>query len=173
MAINREWSESYLFEQVSAMRWLREQGLDCEQIRNMRWGRVDESARTISVVVPVTSFRLDENGKVERETNDREITISVKGSGCEWYFLKSKFKCPWMFVRENPKRWNREETEKLLYSLQDVENFTKQIRPSVDKSTLDFVDSLTKTLEFDKMKVSILNITNENLVEPTGETTKT
>lgn len=170
MSIKREWPDSYLFEQIQAMRWLKEQGLSCEQIRDMRWGMVDETDRCIHFPTPVTSLKLDRaSGRVVKNSDTNEVVIRIKGSGHEWFFLKSKFRCPWMFTRGISLSWRKEKSREDCYSLEAVENFTKGIPTPVISSFIEELNELTKALEFDNIKVSIANITNPETKEQVGD----
>ena len=162
----REYTESYLFEQVSAMRWLKEQGLTCEQIRDMRWGMVDESARCIYFPTSITSLKIDlETGETVKNNEIKNVTIHIKGSGHEWFFLKSKFICPWMFTRQVPRSWRKGKSREDCYSLEDVEKFTDKTFTPVIPPLFEEIDELTKALKTDNIRVSIVNITNPEIIE--------
>lgn len=168
MSKNREYSESYLFEQISVMRWLKEQGLSVEQIRELRWGMIDETDRNIHFPTSVTSYKMDLNtGEVKGKTEVKDVLIPIKGSGHEWFFLKSKYKCPWVFTKEKPKTWRKEGSRESLYSLEDVENFTKMVFSPVIPQLLEEIESLTKMLVSDNIGVSIANITKAETKEQT------
>lgn len=170
MANNREYSESYLFEQIEAMRWLKEQGLSCEQIRDMRWGMVDETDRCIHFPTSVTSLKANlKTGEIVKNTEVKDVLIRIKESGHEWFFLKSKYKCAWMFTKQVPKSWRKEKSREDCYSLEAVENFTKGIPTSVISPFIEELNELTKALEFDSIRVSIANITNPETKEQVGD----
>lgn len=166
MGNKREYTESYLFEQIQAMRWLKEQGVSCEQIRDMRWGMVDETDRCIHLPASICSLKLDlATGEITKETVEKGIILEIKGSGHEWFFLKSKYKCPWMFTERVPKSWRREKSREECYSLEAVENMTKGI-PTPDISPfIESLNELTKALEFDTISISMANITNPETKE--------
>jgi len=149
-----EYSLHYLNQQYSAMRWLAKQGLTPVQIREMRWGAVDETTRTIRVVSKV--FYLYHNpktGLLSRKEEEREIHIPVTGSGHEWYFLKSKYICPWMFTAKPPKTWRREGSREALFPLAEVERACRDLVLTESTSVLTFLEN------FDTIELSNLNIT--------------
>lgn len=173
MPKNREHTESYLLEQMSAMRWLKEQGLSCKDIKDLSWGRVDETDRSIHFPTPVTSYKMDlRTGKIEGATEIKDVSIPIKGSGHEWFFLRSKYKSPWVFTKKIPKTWRKEGSREDCYSLKDVENITKLTSSPVIPPLLEEIELLTKTLVSDRMKVSIANITKAETKEQTKEKTR-
>lgn len=173
MPNKRNFTDSYLYAQVSAMKWLKEQGLTPEQIKDMRWGMVDESNRCIYFPTSVTSLKMDlKTGEITKNTEIKNVPIYVKGSGHEWFFLKSKFKCAWMFTRQVPKSWRKEKSREDCYSLEAVENLTKDVFTPVISPLFEKIDELTKTFKFRNIRVSIANITNPEAKEQAGESAK-
>lgn len=168
MANSREYSKDYLLEMYSAMRWLKEQGLSCEQIREMRWGIVDETDRNIHFPSPVTSIKMNlTTREYEENTEIKDVLIPIKGSGHEWFFLKSKYKCPWMFTKQNPKSWRKEKSREELFSLEEIEELTKSVIPPVLPLLLDEIKALTESFDFGNIRVSIENITKTEAKEQT------
>lgn len=160
----KEYRLHYLNQQYSAMRWLAKQGLTPEAIREFRWGFVDETTKVIKVVSKVFYIKYDlETGMVARTEEERELHIPIKGSGHEWFFLESKFKCPWMFTTRPPVTWRKEGSRKYLFPLEVVEKMCRNIEIT------DTVSMLTKSGIFDKIEVSKLNITKMKTKEPTEE----
>lgn len=167
----RKHAKDYLLEEISAMRWLKEQGLSAKQIQSMRWGMVDESERLIHYPASVTSYWYNkETGEIQGTTEEKMIEISTRGSGHEWFFLKSKYMCPWMFTKEITKSWRKEKSREACYSVKYVENLTRDVPSPVVPQLLKEIEVLTKTLVSDKMKVSIKNITKTETKEPTRVT---
>ena len=165
---SKEYTESYLLEQREAMIWLREQGVSCEQIRDMRWGMVDESGRCLRFPTSVTSLLYDKDTQeISQIVEEKPVMIDIRDSGHEWFFLKSKYKCPWMFTREVPHTWKREESREYCYSLEAVENLTKTANSPVIFPILEVIDELTNNHEFGSMKVAIADITNQKTKEQT------
>lgn len=155
------------------MRWLKEQGLSDEQIRDMRWGMVDETERCIHFPTSVTSYKMDLNtGKIECDVSEKTIDIPIKNSGHEWFFLKSKYKCPWMFTREKPKTWRKEGSREACYLQRDVKRFTKTAYSPVSHLLWKKIEALTKMLVSDKIEVSIANITKTETKEQTEVETR-
>lgn len=161
-----EYSEAYLLEQISAMRWLKEQGLNSEQIRELGWGRIDETDRRIHFPASVTSLKMNlKTGEIIKKLETKDVLIDIKGSGHEWFFLKSKFKCPWVFTKRAPKSWRKEKSRECQYTLEDVENLTSGVITPDISSFIENLDGLTKALEFGNIRVSIANITNPETTE--------
>lgn len=160
--MGKEYDVRYLNQQFSAMRWLAMQGLEPAEIRVMRWGSVDEVDKTIRINQKMFFIRLDkETGVVSRMEDEKEIRIPIKGSGHEWFFLKSKFKCPWMFTEHPPKTWRKEGSKEALFPLEVVENACRDL-------ATPGISVLTFAAEFGNIEVSKLNITNpkpEGLIE--------
>ena len=164
MAKKSEYSLHYLNQQYSAMRWLGKQGLTPETIRELRWGMVDESNMTIKVPFTVFSIKYDENTGISARTEtERELQISFRGSGHEWFFTKSHIYCAWMFTSERPRTWRRKGSEKSLFPLKIVEKMCRNIELT------DTVSILTKSGMFDSIEVSKLNITKMKTKEPIEE----
>ena len=154
MAVDRSWRPEYLHKQHEAMRWLVSQGFSLEEIRELRWGRVDEGERTLSVIRGVVSVQYDlATGVMRRDEHEREFKIPLKETECEWFFLRSKICCPWMFTREEPKTWRREGSAAALYSLSDIQKICGKTLP---EST---ISELTSSSVFGNIEVSNLNIT--------------
>ena len=60
----REYSLHYLNQQFSAMRWLAKQGLTPEEIREARWGMIDDAEKVITIKTYISSalFNLQSTG---------------------------------------------------------------------------------------------------------------
>lgn len=161
----------YVEAHKEAMRYLAKQGLTVEEIREARWGRiVDEADKVVMIDTSITSIRYDRNtGLFFSETHDgRTRKIPVKETGLEWFFLKSRIMCPWMFVRVVPKTWRKEGSRECLYSLSEIEEILGNDLCSTSINT----SLLTKLPEFDTIRVSNLNITKlktERAIEDMAE----
>lgn len=161
---DREWPHSYLQQQFSAMRWLAEQGFTPVEIREFRWGMVDEGDRTITVRPMIRHIHYDrDHQSIITDTIDREpIKIPIKGTGHEWFFLRSNYKCPWMFTAHEPKTWRKQGSKEALFPLSDVEKICAKVE-QINNSSL-----LTELDKFARIDISKLNITKmktEELVE--------
>ena len=153
--MGKDYDPSYLNKQFAAMRWLAGQGLTPEEIREMRWGAVDETTKKIKLRQTFFFIRYDLKTKsMIKDEYDREIYIDIKGSGNEWFFLESKYRCPWMFTAYPPKTWRKEGSKKALFPLNVIERNIK------DLSTKDSTRVLTFSDLFANIEVSKLNITN-------------
>ena len=163
--IDREWSHDYLNQQFSAMRWLAEQGFTPEEIRVATWGLVDETDRTITVRPKIRHICYDRSiGAIVSNTVDQNpIKLLIKGTGHEWFFLESTYKCPWMFTAHRPKTWRKQGSEEALFPLSDVEKICQGIE-QINNSSI-----LTKLDEFARIDISKLNITNAKTEEPMEE----
>lgn len=161
MAANsQEHSLHYLNQEFSAMRWLAKQGLTPEEIREFRWGRVDETTREITIMAKVLHYRYDRDTcQLYKQESKREIKIPIKGSGQEWFFLKSKTPSLfWVFTAHKPKEWRREEAREALFPLEVVEKCCKDVRIEA-KIPLKIFD------DYGKIEVSKLNIQKSKTVE--------
>jgi hypothetical protein len=115
MAKSREYSLHYLNQQYSAMRWLAKQGLTPEEIREFRWWQVDELGRVVILRKNILGVRL-------------ERKISFKGSGHEWFFMKSPmYNVSWVFTAYRPKSWRRELGREALFPIEVVEKCCTQV----------------------------------------------
>lgn len=153
MKIHTEWSTSYLNQQISAMRWLKQQGLTSEEIRLFRWGLVDETDKTITIRKKLFSVQYDvKTGIVNRIENEKQVKVEID-RGQEQFFLKSKYICPWMFTKTPPKTWRKEGSKESLFPLMDVENFTRDIPLKNSTNILTFMGM------FDTIDISKLNVT--------------
>ena len=168
MAIDRSWSPAYLQKQKEAIRWLFKQGLTPEEIREMRWGAVDDADKLLRIRARITSVTADLNSsKSTRTEYEHEFRIQLRHSECEWFFLKSKISCAWMFTRERPKTWRREGSKESLYSLSDIRAICRT-NHSVDPCkmfNLDSINLLTNPDNFANIEVSKLNITKPKTKE--------
>lgn len=148
-------------QQIFAMRWLASQGLTAEEIRVLRWGSVDLIRKTIRIKKPVTSYIYnEEQGIVCRKIEEKHIYLSPAGSGTEWFFFKSKTPSLfWVFLKYLPKRgvWRREHQLNLLFSVEEVEDFIRDVPKLPGKINTNL---LTCEPKFDTMKVAKSNITN-------------
>lgn len=151
---DRSWSAEYLQKQHEAIIWLLKQGIGINEIREMRWGRVDDSDKTLSVDREITFICYDrDNDLMKKEEYTKTFKIQLRGTECEWFFLKSKIPCPWMFTREKPKTWRKEGSKESLYSLSDIERICGKLLANRDTSALTDLDI------FDNIELSKLNIT--------------
>lgn len=161
----REWPRYYLQQQFSAMRWLALQGLTPEEIREARWAMVDESDRAITLNLKVFFIHYDRDiGAIITNTKEKNpIKIPVKGTDQEWFFLRSKYKCPWMFTAHEPKTWRKQGSKEALFPLSEVEQICSGIR-QINNSSI-----LTKLEKFDRIDISKLNVTKMKTKEPIEE----
>lgn len=151
---NRSWNKDYLQKQEEAIRWLAGQGISPVEIREMRWGSVDDGDKTLSVNTMVTVLQYDrDTGMVRRDEYEKKMKIPLLGTKCEWFFLRSKIPCAWMFTRERPKTWRKEGSKESIYSLSDVEKICGKLLSTPGTS------KLTDSNIFDSIEVSNLNIT--------------
>lgn len=149
--MGKHYDINYLNKQIQAMRWLYQQGLTPDEIRVLRWGSVDETTKKIRIRQKMFFIRYDlKTGVESRIEDEREIQISIEGSGNEWFFLKSKFKCPWMFTAHEPNTWRKQGSEEALFPVTSVEKYC----------TDNTINGLTFMDMFDNIEVSKLNITN-------------
>ena len=173
MSKNNRYSHNYLLKEKEAMKWLKKQGLSNQQIRDMRWGMVDEDERCINFPCSITSYSYDPStGEIKREEKDKIVKISVKGSGYEWFFLKSKYKCPWMFTKKIPRSWRKERSREACYSEDYIGVITRFTSSPVSPLLFDDIELLTKVLVSGNMDISIENITKTETKEQTKVTTK-
>lgn len=162
----KEWDLRYLNQQYSAMRWLAKQGLTPSEIREFRWGQVDEADKTITVRKKIINLKYDMGKKsyLMKDEDDREVKIDLRGSEHEWFFLKSKIlNFFWVFTAYPPKSWRKEEGRESLFPLEVVERCCRDISATpVDTSLLTFIDGCAN------IEISKLNIQkqeSEELVE--------
>lgn len=165
--IKKEWPQSYLNQQYSAMRWLAKQGLTPEEIRTFTWGRVDESKKTVELSRKFFHIKYDLKtgiGKQDEEMKTRKV--SVKGTGHEWFFTKSRIPCfSWMFTAYPPKSWRRELAKEALFPLEVVEWACRGVENCGKLCNFGGVSVLTESENFGKLKVSKLNFANLERVE--------
>lgn len=168
MSVDRSWSPAYLQRQKEAIGWLFKQGLTPEEIREMRWGFVDDGDKLLRLRTKVTSVKVD---LVSFDTStteyEHEFKINLRHSECEWFFLKSKIPCPWMFTRERPKTWRREGSEESLYSLSEIKAICRKFDSvyPCKKFALNSINLLTNPDNFANIEVSKLNITKSKTKE--------
>lgn len=156
----------YVEAHKQAMRYLASQGLSAEEIREARWGMVDEADKVISIPTSVIHIKYNrDTGFIFKEITDgKTIKIPIKDTGLEWFFLKSRIMCPWMFTRVIPKTWRKEGSKECLYSLSEIEEIL------ADLCSTPISDSvLTNLLEFDTIEVSKLNFTKLKTERATEE----
>lgn len=163
MAVDRSWSPAYLQKQKEAIWWLYKLGLTPEEIREMRWGpSVDDADKVLLVRRMVTFEKVNlKTWQIERSEYEKTFKVPLRHTECEWFFLKSKIPCPWMFTRERPKTWRKEGSKESLYSLAAVEKICSEI-PSIDpckRLEKGSINLLTKVDKFANIEVSKLNIT--------------
>lgn len=160
-----KYSINYLNKQIYAMRWLAQQGLTPEEIRTFRWGAVDETSKTITVRKKLFFIRYNrENGIISRIEDTKEVRIPIpEDRELRYFFLKSKYICPWMFTAEPPKTWRREGSKSSLFPLDSIKNYCK------DRLSLETSSVLTNLDKFDTMNLSKLNITKLKTQEPIRE----
>ena len=145
-------------KQIEAMRWLAKNGLSAEEIRTLRWGCVDESAKQITIKRDFLSVRYDLETQViyKKVREGRETKLSFAGQSVEWFFAKSQTPSMfWVFVREYPRNWRKNKHLNSLYSPQEIQGWIKDLPGLENKST----NVLTLPAEFGKMKVVKMNIT--------------
>lgn len=169
MAIDRSWSPAYLQKQKEAMWWLLELGLTPEEIREMRWGSsVDDADKVLLVRRMVTFEKVDlKTWQIERSEYEKTFKIPLRHTECEWFFLKSKIPCSWMFTRERPKTWRKEGSKESLYSLAEVEKICSECSPvyPCKKVESGSINLLTNFDKFANIEVSKLNITKSKTEE--------
>lgn len=159
-----EWDLHYLNQQYSAMRWLAKQGLSPDEIRVMTWGDVDDLDRSVRIRKTIHSIRVDLKSMVMmKDEYEREVQVKVTGTGHEWFFLKSRIPCGWMFTSHPPKTWRKKGSEEALFPLEVVENCCRDLLTDNNTSLL------TKASLFDNIEVSKLNVTKMNTAELTRE----
>lgn len=164
MAKNREWSVQYLNQQYSAMRWLAKQGLTPEEIREFTWGQVDESEKIVKIRKVIFSIRYDrDTGHIFRQEHKKEVKISFKGSGHEWFFAESGIYNTWVFTAHRPKSWRKEQGREALFPLEVVENCCRDI------VEIQSTNLLTLAVGYGNIEVSKLNIQNLKTVEQIEE----
>lgn len=162
----REYSLHYLNQQFSAMRWLAKQGMTPEEIREARWGMVDEADKTITIKTYLFRAQYDrETGVVARDGANqiREVKIPLSGTDHEWFFLKSKFMCPWMFTAHQPKTWRREGSREALFPTSVIQRVCEDLAISNDMSVLTNIEKCAT------IRVSKLNITKTKSIEQIQE----
>lgn len=164
MAKKGNYSLHYLNLEFAAMRWLAIQGLTPEEIRELRWGQIDETDKTIRVRQRFVSILYNSNnGQILRKEYERSTKISLIGSGCEYFFLQSKTPSLfWVFTEHRPKGWRREEGMEALFPLEIVEKCCQDLQLQ-NTSPLTFIDKCAN------MEVSKLNIHKSKTAEPIRE----
>lgn len=157
---SREHSLHYLNQEYSAMRWLAKQGLTPEEIREFRWGYVDETTKEITVPSKVLHWRYDRSSnQLYRQESERKIKISIKGSGHEWFFLESKTPSHfWVFTAYMPKGWRKEVAREALFPLEVVEKCCRDVQIEAKIPLQLFAD-------YGNIEVSKLNIQKSKPVE--------
>lgn len=173
MAVDRSWSPAYLQKQKEAIGWLLELGLTPEEIRELPWGAVDDADKVFIFRTKVTFLKSDlSTGEICRDEYDKELRIPLRGTKCEWFFLRSKIPCPWMFTREKPKTWRREGSEESLYSLAEIWEICENLYPNHPCKKLESgsINILTNLDEFASIEVSKLNITKSKTKELESKT---
>lgn len=111
-------------------------------------------------------------GEIQREECHKELKISLRGTKCEWFFLKSKIPCPWMFTRERPRTWRREGSKESLYSLAEMQEICDSfysVGPCKNLES-DSINLLTNPDNFANIEVSKLNITKSKTKELESKT---
>ena len=153
MAKNSSYSLHYLNQEFAAMRWLATQGLRPDEIRELRWGQIDETDRTITIRQRLVNILYDrDSGQISRREYDHKIKIPLVGSGCEYFFLKSKTPSLfWVFTEHRPKGWRREESREALFPLEVVEKCCQDLQIQ-NTSPLTFLDECG-TIEISKLNI--------------------
>ena len=160
MPINRAWGLEYLQMEREAARWLIEQGVAIEQVRELTWGAADETTRTIRITSKEVMIKYDLEWKImEREEKEKEFHLPAKGSGCEYFFFKSRISCGWMFTKERPRSWRKEKSRDSLFTPDEFEEFCG--KDSLDGGTT----TLTDLAFFGNIEISKLNITKTKTQE--------
>ena len=156
----------YVEAHKQAMRYLASYGLSADEIREARWGMVDEADKVISIPTSVTHIKYNrETGLTFTEiTEGKTIKIPIKDTGLEWFFLKSRIMCPWMFTRVVPKTLRKEGSKECLYSLSVIEEILSDLCiTSINNSVL------TNLPDFDTIELSKLNFTKLKTERATEE----
>lgn len=154
MAKSREWSKDYLQKQIKAMRWLAYQGLTAYEIREMSWGAVDESKRTLRLRKTLFSVRYDLSTKqIYKVQHDKFVETEVDDPECADFFFKSKIYCAFIFTAHRPKTWRKQGSRESLFPVEVVENFCQK------ELIKDSASALTKLGSFATIELSKLNIT--------------
>lgn len=173
MAVDRSWSPAYLQKQKEAIGWLLELGLTPEEIRELPWGAVDDADKVFIFRTKVTFLKSDlGTGEICRDEYDKELRIPLRGTKCEWFFLRSKIPCAWMFTREKPKTWRREGSKESLYSLAEMQEICDSfysVGPCKNLES-DSINLLTNPDNFANIEVSKLNITKSKTKELESKT---
>ena len=137
--VDRSFSQDYLHKQHEAMRWLHEQGITTEEIRTFTLGNIDEDTKAIRIVRTEFDAKYYSGlGKIYVDQWDRELRIPVRGSGHEWFFLKSRFISLYMFTRERPKNWRKRIAAESLYSLSEIRKICAKKSTPVSTNPLTF-----------------------------------
>ena len=174
MAVDRSWSPAYLQKQKEAIGWLYKLGLTPEEIREMRWGSsVDDADKVLLVRRMVTFEKVDlKTWQIERSEYEKTFKIPLRHTECEWFFLKSKIPCSWMFTRERPKTWRREGSKESLYSLSEIKAICRRFNSvyPCKKLSLNSINLLTNPDNFANIEVSKLNITKSKTKELESKT---
>lgn len=170
MATNRSWDPSYLQEQYKAMAWLAKQGMTTGEICNLTWGAVDEADKVLKIKKKVVFLQADlDNGSiVKREEHDKDFQVPLKGTESEWFFLKSRIYCGWMFTRERPCSWRKEKSVSSLFTPVEIEKIIEENSGKLDNTA---INALTSEQVFDTIEVSKLNITKMKTKELEKEAT--
>lgn len=159
----KEWSSQYLNQQFSAMRWLARQGLTPPEIRECRWGMVDESSRTITIKTKIFHLKYTRGtNMLLKDESEKEIKLSLKDSGQEQFFIKSRISCAWMFTAHPPKTWRKEGSREALFPVDEVEKVLQGL-------PLKSPSGLTILQLFANIEISNLNITKAKTKELTSK----
>lgn len=166
-----EHSHAYLNQEYSAMRWLAKQGLSPEEIREFGWGSVDEESKAIKLRRKFVHVKYDiATGAGKQDEEIKEITISLKGTGHEYFFLKSKTPSYfWVFTAyaPGPKDWRREDSKKALFPLEVVKWACRGIE---DCGKQGDISTLTKMEKFGNIEITKLNIANLERIKEASTT---
>lgn len=159
MSKDRSWDFGYLQKQYEAMRWLHyELGISPDEIRLYRWGAVNEGDKTLRITKKIVDLKTSRafSGVVKHDERERTFYIELKGTPNEWFFLKSKLSCPWMFTRERPTTWRREGSKSSLFTPGEIRRILIEDSRYVENSTPDILKEVDI---FGILEVSNLNIT--------------
>ena len=170
MATDRSWDPSYLQKQYEAMAWLAKQGMTPVEICNLTWGAVDEADKVFKIKKKVVFLQadLDNGGIVKREEYDKDFRVPLKGTESEWFFLKSRIYCGWMFAREQPPSWRKEKSVSSLFTPVEIEEIIEENSGKLDNTA---INALTSEQVFDTIELSKLNITKMKTKELEKEAT--
>lgn len=163
MAKRSPYSIHYLNMQFSAMRWLASQGVCPEDIREFRWGNIDETEKVVVIKKRIFNIKFDRSSKQIYQTEqEKPVKVPIKGSDQEFFFLKSKTPSHfWVFTEHFPKSWRREESKEALFPLETIESVCRDVKIQ-NTSPLTLID---KCANIEISKLNIHKPKNTELIE--------